>query len=59
MLKEIYEQPKAVRDTLNPRLKDKEINIEELGMSDEDICKIKKILIIGSGPHRDRTGGGV
>ena len=58
MLKEIYEQPKAVRDTLNPRLKDKEINIEELGMSDEDICKIKKILIIacGSAYHAGITG---
>ena len=58
MLKEIYEQPKAVRDTLNPRLKDKEINIEELGMSDEDICKIKKILIIACGSvyHAGITG---
>ena len=58
MLKEIYEQPKAVRDTLNPRLKDKEITIEELGMSDEDICKIRKILIIacGSAYHAGITG---
>lgn len=58
MLKEIYEQPKAVRDTLNPRLKDNEITIEELGMSDEDICKIRKILIIacGSAYHAGITG---
>ena len=37
LLKEIYEQPKAVADTLNPRIKDNEIVIDELGMSDEEI----------------------
>ncbi len=49
MLKEIYEQPKAVADTLNPRLKDGEIVIDELGMTDDDIRKIKKIYIIACG----------
>ena len=34
MLKEIYEQPKAVRDTFSPRFKDGRIVIEELGMCD-------------------------
>ena len=58
MLKEIYEQPKAVRDTLTPRLKDNEVIIEELGMDDEEIRKIKKILIIacGSAYHTAVTG---
>ena len=49
MLKEIYEQPKAVADTLNPRLKNNDIVIEELGMTDEEIRDIKKIFIIGCG----------
>ena len=44
MLKEMHEQPKAVADTLNPRLRDGEIVIEELGMSDDEIRQIQKIL---------------
>ena len=49
MLKEIYEQPKAVRDTISPRMKDNEIVIDELNMSEEDIKKIRKIYIIACG----------
>ena len=49
MLKEIYEQPKAVKDTISPRIKDGEIVIEELGMSDEEIKKISKIMIVACG----------
>lgn len=49
MLKEIYEQPKAVSDTIMPRIKDQEIVIEELGMTDEEIRQIRKIYIIGCG----------
>lgn len=49
MLKEMYEQPKTVRDTLNPRIKDGKIVIEELGMSDEEIASIKKIHIVACG----------
>ena len=58
MLKEIYEQPKAVADTLNPRIKDEKIVIDELGMTDEDIRKIKKIFIVacGSAYHTGVTG---
>ena len=33
MLKEMYEQPKTVADTLSPRIKGNDIVIEELGMS--------------------------
>ena len=49
MLKEIYEQPKAVRDTISPRIKDGEIVIEELGMTDEEIRNIRKIHIVACG----------
>lgn len=49
MLKEIYEQPKAVRDTISPRIKDNDIVIEELGMTDEEIREIKKIYIVACG----------
>lgn len=58
MLKEIYEQPKAVRDTLSPRLKNNDVVIEELGMSDEEIRNIRKIIIVacGSAYHAGITG---
>lgn len=49
MLKEVYEQPKAVADTLNPRLKDGKVVIEELNMTDEEIKAIKKIMIVACG----------
>lgn len=49
MLKEIYEQPKAVLDTISPRIKDDEIVIEELGMTAEQIQAVKRIYIIGCG----------
>lgn len=49
MLKEMYEQPKTVRDTLNPRLKGNAIEIEELGMTDEEIRQISRIRIVACG----------
>lgn len=49
MLKEMYEQPKTVRDTLTPRIKDGRIEIEELGMSDEEIRAINRIHIVACG----------
>lgn len=58
MLKEMYEQPKTVRDTLSPRLKDGKVVIEELGMSDEEIRGIRKLHIVacGSAYHTGVTG---
>lgn len=57
MLKEMYEQPKAVMDTFSPRVKDNRIIIEELGMTDEEIQKIQKIMIVacGSASHVGHT----
>ena len=49
MLKEIYEQPKAVKDTFSPRIKDNQIVIDELGMTDDEIRAIKKIHIVACG----------
>ena len=49
MLKEIYEQPKAVRDTINPRIKNDKIEIEELGLTEEEIRDISKIHIVACG----------
>ena len=49
MLKEMYEQPKAITDTAAPRIKEEQIVIEELGMSDEEIKKHSKIMIVACG----------
>ncbi len=58
MLKEMYEQPRAITDTFSPRIKGREICIEELAMSDEEILNIKKIMIVacGSAYHAGVTG---
>ena len=49
MLKEMHEQPKAVKDTLTPRIKNSDVVIEELGMTDEEIRAIGKIFIVACG----------
>lgn len=49
MLKEIYEQPKAVMDTISPRIQDDRIVVDDLNMSSEDIQKISRIYIVGCG----------
>lgn len=49
MLKEMYEQPKAITDTFSPRIKDGKIVIDELNMTDEEIKEIKKIMIVACG----------
>lgn len=49
MLKEIYEQPKAVRDTLSPRIKNGEIVLEELNMTKEVIYGVKRIQMVACG----------
>lgn len=58
MLKEIYEQPKAVRDTISPRIKDGEIVIDEWHMTDEDVQKLNKIFVVacGSAYHAGVSG---
>lgn len=49
MLKEIYEQPKKVTDTLSPRIKDGDIVIDELNMTDEGLRAVKRIHIVACG----------
>ncbi|MDY3017509.1 MAG: glutamine--fructose-6-phosphate transaminase (isomerizing) [Blautia sp.] len=49
MMKEIYEQPKAVADTLNSVLKDGRIDLSEAGLTEEIIRDISQIYIIACG----------
>lgn len=50
MLKEIFEQPKAVADTLLGRLNNKnEIILDELHLTSEEIKNLKKIVVLACG----------
>ena len=49
MMKEIHEQPKAVRDTLHSVLKEGRIDLSEVGLSEEEIRKISQISIVACG----------
>lgn len=58
MLKEMYEQPKTIADTISPRIRNNDIVIDELKMSDEELRSVKKIHIVacGSAYHTGVTG---
>ncbi len=49
MLKEIHEQPRVVRDTVEGHLKDNKIVLEDLELTQEDIEAIDQVYIIGCG----------
>lgn len=49
MMKEIEEQPKALRDTISPRVKDGRIVLDDINLTAEDIKKLNKIYIIACG----------
>jgi len=50
MLKEIYEQPKVVKDTLVGRLgEDGRVDLKELGLSDERLREVQKISMFACG----------
>lgn len=49
MMKEIQEQPKAVRDTIHTYVKDGQIDLSSLGMSEEEIKSISRIYIVACG----------
>ncbi|MBR5248722.1 MAG: glutamine--fructose-6-phosphate transaminase (isomerizing) [Lachnospiraceae bacterium] len=58
MLKEMYEQPGTVTDTISPRIKEDDIVIEELNMTDEELRNVSRIHIVacGSAYHAGMTG---
>ena len=49
MIKEIHEQPKAVADTLNSVLHDSMIDLNDVGLSEEEIRNISQIYIVACG----------
>lgn len=49
MLKEIHEQPKVIKDTINSVVKDGKICFSEIGLDDEEMQETKQIYIVACG----------
>ena len=49
MLKEIYDQPSAIRDTIRGRTQGGRLVLDELRMSDEDIQAVDKVFVVAAG----------
>ena len=49
MMKEIHEQPKAVKDTLNSVLKDGKIDLSQTGLTPEEMKAWQQVYIVGCG----------
>lgn len=49
MMKEIHEQPEAVRDTLNSVLKDGRLDLSSVGLTESEIGRISQIYIVACG----------
>jgi len=49
MLKEIFEQPRAVRDTVSPRIKDGRVVLDGISLSREYLEGLRKIYLVACG----------
>lgn len=49
MLKEIYEQPKVIKDTINSIVKNDLINFDSVGLTDDEMKDITQIYIVACG----------
>jgi glutamine---fructose-6-phosphate transaminase (isomerizing) len=49
MLKEIYEQPEAVAETLGDRIRHGELVLESLGMTEEQLRNLRRIVVVAAG----------
>ncbi|HEX8770415.1 MAG TPA: glutamine--fructose-6-phosphate transaminase (isomerizing), partial [Acidimicrobiales bacterium] len=49
MLKEIHEQPQAIRETLRDRTRDGEIVLDEVRISTDDLRAVDKVFVVGCG----------
>ncbi len=49
MIKEIHEQPRAVRDTLNSLIHDCRIDLSAVGVSDEQLAAVESVEIVACG----------
>jgi glucosamine--fructose-6-phosphate aminotransferase (isomerizing) len=49
MIKEIYEQPEAVRETIGDRVRGHELVLEALGMTEVEIQNLRRIVLVAAG----------
>ena len=49
MLKEIHEQPKAVRDTIHPRIRDGRVVLDDIQLPAAYLAQLKRIYIVACG----------
>jgi glucosamine--fructose-6-phosphate aminotransferase (isomerizing) len=49
MLKEIYEQPQGVRETIGDRVRHGKLVLESLGLSDVEVRNLRRIVILACG----------
>lgn len=49
MMKEIEEQPKALRDTISPRIRDGKIVLDNFSLTADEAAAIKKVQIVACG----------
>jgi glucosamine--fructose-6-phosphate aminotransferase (isomerizing) len=49
MLKEIYEQPQAVADTIGDRIREGRLELEEIGLTDLEIQNLRRMVVLATG----------
>src|SRR5512132_458168 len=49
MLKEIYDQPEALAETLGDRIRHGELVLESLGMTEEQLRNLRRIVVVAAG----------
>ncbi|MGZ4372450.1 MAG: glutamine--fructose-6-phosphate transaminase (isomerizing) [Gaiellaceae bacterium] len=49
MLKEIYEQPDAVRETIGDRVRGHQLMLEALGLTEMEVRNLRRIVIVAAG----------
>jgi glutamine---fructose-6-phosphate transaminase (isomerizing) len=49
MLKEIYEQPQAVGDTIGERVRGRRLDLEDLGLGEVEILNLRRMVILACG----------
>jgi len=49
MLKEIYEQPHAVADTIGDRIRGGKLDLEDLGLTDLEVQNLRRMVVLATG----------
>jgi glutamine---fructose-6-phosphate transaminase (isomerizing) len=49
MLKEIYEQPQAIADTIGERIRDRKLELEDIGLDDLEIQNLRRMVVLACG----------